>query len=75
MKQRTLKSWNKRGRRVDKGSKAVGFNKDGSALFSKDQTSKRKIYWDDDYSMNYDEGDCCYDLDIMDYDLGLCGQV
>lgn len=40
MKQRSLKEWNAKGRRVRKGSKAVGFNAKGEALFIKDQTWK-----------------------------------
>jgi hypothetical protein len=44
MKTRTLKAWNKKGRWVIKGEKALSFNKKGKALFAKDQTYKPVSY-------------------------------
>ena len=39
---KTLKQWNKRGRRIEKGSKAQGFTTKGKALFKKKQTYKNE---------------------------------
>ena len=77
MKQRTLKEWNARGRFIKRGSKAVGFNNSGVALFTKAQTEKgfTRCYAG---STNYNQGSYYFggdDPDQMDYDLGLCGQV
>jgi len=38
MKIRTYKKWNKKGRYIFTGSKAIGFTKKGNPLFRKDQT-------------------------------------
>ena len=77
VKQRTLKEWNARGRWVKKGSKAVGFTVDGDAMFTKDQTRKRKHRYDDGRYGNYNNDHYYFggdNPDPMDYDLGLCGQ-
>ncbi|UZZ64073.1 hypothetical protein A71_267 [Escherichia phage A7_1] len=37
---RTFEEWKKKGRVVVKGEEATGFLKDGTALFSKEQTKK-----------------------------------
>lgn len=82
MKLRTLKEWNAKGRLIKKGSKAIQFNDDGTALFSKKQThkvvfvnygyscSRERCVLDDE--LNYFGHD---NPDQMDYDLGLCGQI
>jgi hypothetical protein len=77
MKKLTLKEWNKKGRWIKKGSKAVGFNDSGDALFTKDQTKRREVYaYEGNTNYNQDRyyfgGD---NPDQMDYDLGLCGQI
>lgn len=82
MKKRTLKEWNNKGRLIKKGSKAVGFNESGKALFTKDQTTKgfEKDFEDLEYyrqRLNYNQGNYYFggdNPDQMDYDLGLCGQ-
>jgi len=40
---KTLKQWNKRGRRIEKGSKAQGWTTKGKALFKKKQTYKHIV--------------------------------
>ena len=77
MKLRTLKSWNKRGRIITKGSKAVQFNEKGEALFYKEQTRKLDENWycdrePNEYGGHYFFGD--ENPDQFDYDMGLCGQ-
>ena len=72
---KTLKDWNTKDRWVNKGSKAVGFNDNGDALFEKIQTHKNHYtsYIGTNYKQDayYFGGD---NPDQMDYDLGLCGQ-
>lgn len=75
---KTLKQWNKKGRRVKKGSKAVGFNENGEALFKKVQTRKAARDFYCEYGTNYEQDNYCFggdNPDQMDYDLGLCGQI
>jgi len=77
MKQRTLKEWNKKDRWVKKGSKAAGFDESGNALFTKDQTKKRKVYAYES-GTNYNQDNYYFggeNPDQMDYDFGLCGQI
>lgn len=80
MKTRTLKKWNKKGYLVIRGSKAVGFNDKGKALFSEEQVEEMPVrcrlsYHQESTSQKVDRyyfgGD---NPDQMDYDLGLCGQ-
>ena len=47
MKIRTYKKWNKLGRYIFSGSKAIGFTKKGNPLFRKDQTYIPQV---DDYN-------------------------
>lgn len=74
---RTMKRWNSEGRLVDKGSKAVGFDDRGRALFIYEQTCIKPRYTDDGRGTDYSEDRYYFggdNPDEMDYDLGLCGQ-
>lgn len=44
MAYRTYEEWSARGRAVLKGEKAAGFLTDGTAIFGKEQTTKRPSY-------------------------------
>lgn len=76
---RTLKSWNKCGRRIKAGSKAKGRTIKGVALFTKSQTYESEFF-DDIYAEDDSWGDRQEDNyvfgsggnpDEMDFDMGL----
>jgi len=75
---KTLKQWNKKGRWIKKGSKAVGFNENGEALFEKIQTKEAANNFYYEGGTNYKQDNYYFggdNPDQMDYDLGLCGQI
>ena len=78
MKKRTLVSWNARGFRVKKGSKADSFNKKGIALFRRNQVYRYDAHdYEEGHGYTNEQGSYYFggeNPDQDDYDMGLCGQ-
>lgn len=62
MAYRTYDEWTARGRVVKQGEKAMGFLNDGTAIFGKEQTTKRPKW-----TRQEDEPDSWYMGDEFDY--------
>lgn len=68
----TYEEWQRKGRQVQKGSKAVAWNLQGTALFDKAQTkpSSRNPYADENDAELYEDQELAFmDSDYM-YDMG-----